>query len=86
MAKTTKERADKRFTSHVGDLEIKEQKTEGMKLFISQVPGSKILHIQVRAESEDGMIGDIFKDVSPDQKAFGLTYDELFENLGELII
>ena len=81
---TNKNRAN-RFVYDNGDLEFPEEKKEGMTIFVSQLPNSDILSIDIRAESDE-MIGDANIEVAPGQSAFGLTYDELFENLGELIV
>jgi hypothetical protein len=85
--KMSKERADKRFTSHEDDLVIESKsKEEGMTVFVSMIPDSDIILIRARAEGPGGMIGDYSEEVLPGGSAFGLTYDELFNNLGELVI
>lgn len=87
MAKTSKERADKRFTSHEGDVVINSKsKKEGMKVFVSHNKSKKVIVIRARADGDGGMVGDATFEVLPGESAFGLTYDELLDNLGELIV
>lgn len=85
--KISKERADKRFTTHKDDIVMESKsKEEGMTVFVSQVPDSKVILIRARAEGSGGLIGDFMEEVLPGETAFGLTYDELSDNLGELIV
>ena len=82
-----KARAD-RFVYDDGDLEqVDEQKPKtGMKIFVSQKPNSDVLILRRRLEDGEGIIGDSINEIKPGQIALGLTYDEWFNNLGEVII
>jgi hypothetical protein len=43
--------------------------------------------LRSRVEGDDGTIGDAFDEIRPGEKAFGLTYEELFDaEAGVLVI
>jgi hypothetical protein len=50
-----------------------------MKFYIRSVSPEHV-SVRARAESEDGgMVGDLFRDIKPEQSIFGYTFEELQE-------
>lgn len=89
LTKDQQKSRSNRFVYDDGELEqVDEQKPKtGQKFFVSQKENSDVLIIRRRMEDVDGdIIGDAINEVKPGQSALGMSYDELFNNLGEVII